>query len=162
MPRLVILLGLLSVLICLFSLSRYKSSKISNEPFNYQKEKKEYAEYIKRTTFKPKVKIVKKIEPPKEKKKPTVVLDTPILQNGHRVYTKIGKCTTCHGKYGEGRRSQKAPKIAGQYAWYNANALIAMKKKKRINKIMNPYLKKLSIKDLQDVAAYLEKLPWNQ
>ena len=165
MVRLIIFLILLSGLIWLFSLNRYKSLEISNKPFNYQEEKKKYAEYIKRTTINPLAKKEtekKKVEVPKKKEPPKVVLDTPALQNGHRVYTKIGKCVTCHGKYGEGRRSQKGPKISGQYAWYNSKQLIDMKKKRRINKIMDPYLKKLSTQDIQDVAAYLEKLPWNR
>ena len=162
MVRLIVFLSLIAGLICIISLNRYKSFTISNKSFNYQEEKKKHLEYLKRTSIhhivKTETKEVKKDNIKKEP--PKVALDTPALQNGFKVYTKTGKCVTCHGKHGEGRRSQKGPKIGGQYAWYNSKQLIDMKEKRRINKIMNPYLKKLSRKDIEDVAAYLEKLPW--
>ncbi len=90
----------------------------------------------------------------------TIPLDTEELKNGHNVFTKIGKCTTCHGMNGEGRKSQQAPKLAGQYDWYLYNQLVNMKSKVRENKKMEPYLKNLSDKEFQDVALYLSKLPF--
>ena len=157
MMRLIVFLTLLAGFVGIFSLLGYKSLPVSHHPFDYEKTKKEWLDYKKIVSnpvkSKPKKIVVKKSVP-------VVVLNTPQLKNGHKVFTQKGKCITCHGKYGEGRRSQKAPRIGGQYAWYNADALIKMKNKQRRNKVMEPFLKRLSSKDLNDVAAYLEKLPW--
>ena len=68
------------------------------------------------------------------------------------------KCISCHGKQGEGKKAQKAPKLAGQYEWYTVKQLQYMKSKKRINKAMNPYVKNLNDKDFADLAAYIKTL----
>lgn len=88
-----------------------------------------------------------------------IELSTPELQNGFAVYTQTGRCTTCHGKKGEGNKSQEAPKLAGQHSWYLASQLNKMKNKERLNPKMDIYIKKLTDKDFQDVALYLSKLP---
>lgn len=88
---------------------------------------------------------------------PLVVLDTPQLVNGNKLFAK---CVVCHGKEGQGKKGQKAPAIGGQHAWYLEASLIAMKSGKRVNKVMNPYIKKLEQQDFKDLAAYISKLPW--
>ena len=160
MMRLIVFLVLLAGFVGIFSLMRYKFLPVSQNSFDYEKTKKEWLDYRKIVSNPIKSKPEKK-EILVEKPIPVVELDTPQLKNGHKVFTQKGKCITCHGKYGEGKRSQKAPRIGGQYAWYNADALIKMKNKQRRNKLMEPFLKRLSLKDLNDVAVYLEKLPWN-
>ncbi|MDD0854307.1 c-type cytochrome [Halobacteriovorax sp. GB3] len=90
---------------------------------------------------------------------PLVVLDTPQLVSGDKLY---GKCIVCHGKRGEGKKSQNAPKIGGQMAWYIEKQIVDMQNKVRINKVMDPYIKKLSAQDVKDLSAYIEKLPWKE
>ena len=68
------------------------------------------------------------------------------------------KCIQCHGKQGEGKKSQKAPKLSGQYDWYITKQLVMMKDGSRINKAMNPYLKNLDKKEFEDLAAYIKTL----
>ncbi len=81
---------------------------------------------------------------------------TPQLERGAKLYKR---CVLCHGQRGQGKRSQKAPAIGGQYGWYVESVIVAMQKGERINKLMNPYIKKLSTQDIQDLAAYISKLP---
>lgn len=90
---------------------------------------------------------------------PVVVLDTPELQRGHELYQK---CIVCHGKLGEGKKSQNAPKVGGQLDWYIEQQLVNMKSGERVNAIMNPYLKPLGAQDFKDLAAYISKLPWQE
>ena len=59
-----------------------------------------------------------------------------------------------------GKKSQNAPKLAGQFDWYILSQLEAMKAGKRVNKVMQPYIKKLSSEDFKDLAAYIVKYSW--
>lgn len=71
------------------------------------------------------------------------------------------KCISCHGKQGEGKKSMKAPKIAGQHSWYLENQLKLIRDKKRTSgysKRMYPFVKKLSDKDIKALSDYLEGL----
>ena len=61
---------------------------------------------------------------------------------------------------GEGKKSQKAPKVAGQYLWYLKKQINDMKKKIRVNKVMDPFVKKLSVEEIADLSLYMSKLPW--
>ena len=88
---------------------------------------------------------------------PLVVLDTPQLTHGSELYKA---CVVCHGKRGDGKKSQNAPKIGGQMQWYIEKQLTDMKSGARVNKVMMPYLKKLEGNDFKDLAAYISKLPW--
>lgn len=90
---------------------------------------------------------------------PVVVLDTPELQRGSDLYQK---CIVCHGKVGEGKKAQIAPRIGGQLDWYIELQLANMKSGARVNAVMNPYLKPLESQDFKDLAAYISKLPWNK
>ncbi len=79
--------------------------------------------------------------------------------NGAKLYNK---CTSCHGKDGLGKSSQKAPMIAGQYDWYIVAQVTAIKSGKRSNKNakkMVPFVSKLSASDISDLAAYISTLP---
>ena len=75
--------------------------------------------------------------------------------NGAKLYKK---CIMCHGKKGEGKVSQKAPKLAGQYDWYIVSQLKAFKSKKRVNPKMYPFIKNLSDKDYADLGAYISTM----
>lgn len=68
------------------------------------------------------------------------------------------KCIACHGQNGEGNVSQQAPKIAGQYEWYIYSSLLQFKNLERKNPTMLPFIKNLSDKDYQDLAAYISSL----
>lgn len=72
------------------------------------------------------------------------------------------KCTACHGKDGLGKKSQRAPMIAGQYDWYITSQVKAIKSKTRSNantKKMYPFVKKLTDQDIADLATYISSLP---
>ena len=75
--------------------------------------------------------------------------------NGQTLYKK---CIACHGKKGEGKKSQKAPRLAGQYSWYTYTQLINFKAEERINPKMLPFIKNMSKKDFADLASYIEGL----
>jgi cytochrome c553 len=68
------------------------------------------------------------------------------------------KCVLCHGDNGEGKRSQKAPKIAGQFDWYLYKQLKDIKSMTRKNDAMIPYVKGLSDTDLKDLSAFISKM----
>ena len=82
-------------------------------------------------------------------------------EKGAKLYKK--KCVACHGKQGEGKKSQKAPKLAGQHDWYLYEQLVAIQSGKRVNKKMMPFVKGLSDQDLKDLAVYIStSFPWKQ
>ena len=68
------------------------------------------------------------------------------------------KCVLCHGENGEGKRSQKAPKIAGQFDWYLLKQLKDIKSMTRKNDAMMPYVKGLSDTDLKDLSSFISKM----
>lgn len=74
---------------------------------------------------------------------------------GEQLYQK---CVSCHGKNGEGDKTQKSPRIAGQHDWYLVTATKDFKSGKRSNPSMLPFLKNLTDQDLEDLAAYLSQL----
>ena len=132
----------------------------SNKAFDYQTFKKEQAL---------KEKVLEEIEEarlaalePKEEVKVVKVefkvdLNTEGLKRGHKLYSK---CIVCHGKTGKGKKSQNSPKVGGQYDWNIVSQVKAMKSGSRVNKVMNPYIKKLSEQDIKDLGEYIAKLPW--
>ena len=155
MTRLIVFAISVISLIGILSLRKFKEEPVSNKKFSYVKEEKDWKKFK------------AAIDPVKEKKKVVamapkpsgmvVVLDTEELKNGKKLYAK---CIVCHGKYGEGKTAQKAPKIGGQYAWYLEEQVINMQKGVRVNKAMMPYIKNLSQQDISDISAYVAKLPW--
>jgi cytochrome c553 len=83
--------------------------------------------------------------------------------NANSLYKK--KCMSCHGKNAEGKKSQKAPKLAGQHAWYLESQIKLIRDKKRKSghsKRMYPFVKKLTNKEIKEVAKYLEGIEKKQ
>jgi cytochrome c553 len=77
---------------------------------------------------------------------------------GEKLYKR---CASCHGIDAMGKKSQKAPMLAGQFDWYILTQLKAIKDKVRNNKNtakMYPFVKKLTDDDFSDLAAYISTL----
>ena len=68
------------------------------------------------------------------------------------------KCVLCHGQNGEGKASEKAPQIAGQYDWYIKKAITDFKTGARKNPVMLPYIKNLSPSYIDQLAQYISQL----
>ena len=82
-------------------------------------------------------------------------------ENGMKIYKR--KCVACHGKQGEGKKSQKAPRLAGQHDWYLYEQLVATQSGKRKNPKMIPFIKGLSDQDFKDLATYIStSFPWKK
>ena len=75
--------------------------------------------------------------------------------NGEQLFQK---CIMCHGENGQGKESQNAPRIAGQFDWYIVTALKDFKSGARKNPAMMPYIKDLSESDFEDLAAYISSI----
>ncbi len=160
MTRLIVFLSVLTALVFALVLFSYKSLPVSNQKFNITNTAE---------SFHQKTALVETLLAPKEKSlevevevkeyAPIVDLDTPQLVSGHKLYNQ---CISCHGKGGEGKTSQKAPFIGGQFDWYIEKQLTDMKSGARVNVVMNPYLKGLSPQDMKDLAAYVSRLPWKK
>ncbi len=78
-----------------------------------------------------------------------------------KLYKK--KCVSCHGKQGEGKKSQKAPRIGGQYEWYIESQINDIKSKKRKNgnsKKMVTFVKKLKDEEIKALSKYIAGLEW--
>ena len=152
------LLGLAAVM----NFGSYNSIEVDNTRFDMKKAEeafkakkkekfaleKQYAEAIAPKVVNEDVEIVVK---------PLVELTTPQLERGHALYKQ---CITCHAKDGAGKKSNKAPRIGGQMAWYLEKQLLDMKNLVRVNKNMATIVKKLSVEDIKDLAVYTAKLPW--
>ncbi len=158
MTRLVLFLSLLVGLVSIVALRTYQSAPLSNVRFDVKSAAESYhaqQDEIEKALHPPMME-EEVAEAPKEVEF-QVALDTPQLQNGAQVYKQ---CVVCHGKNGEGNKSQNAPRVGGQFDWYLELQLANMKSKVRDNAIMEPYLKKLNAQDMKDVAQYLSKFPW--
>ena len=81
-------------------------------------------------------------------------------QDASRGQALYKKCISCHGASGEGKKSMKAPKLAGQFDWYLVDQLNSFKSLKRKNTKMYPFIKNLNEQDFKDLAAYLSSLKW--
>ena len=78
------------------------------------------------------------------------------IENGKKIYQS---CVQCHGQDGLGIKSEAAPAIKGQHAWYIESSIKAFKLgKDRKNPKMLPFIQKLSASDIQDVAAYVSQM----
>jgi len=69
----------------------------------------------------------------------------------------FAKCVACHGKTGMGKKSQKAPMLAGQFDWYIEQQILAIKNGTRSNnhaKKMIPYVKNLSESDKKEKRSH--------
>lgn len=160
MAKFITLIVLVGGIVSVLSLGKFKNLPVENKKFNFEEQKLKHEKHIATLHELEMAKHAKpEAEEKKEKKEFVVVLDTPELEKGHSLY---GKCIACHGKLGQGKKSQKAPRIGGQMAWYIEKSLSAMKSQERINKVMDPYLKNLEPQDFKALAAYIEKLPWSE
>ena len=160
MTRLIVFLSVLTALVLALVLFSYKSLPVSNEKFNVTKVAESYHNQtaLVETLLAPKEKVIEAEVEVKEYA-PVVELDTPQLVSGHKLYTQ---CISCHGKGGEGKASQKAPFIGGQFDWYIEKQLVDMKSGVRENAAMSTILKGLKPQDMKDLAAYVSKLPWKK
>jgi cytochrome c553 len=160
MTRLIVFLSVLAGFVIALAMFSYKSLPVSNEKFDLLKTEKSHKEMVE---------LIHHVTAPKEKASevevvvkeyaPIVDLNTPQLVSGHKLYNQ---CISCHGKGGEGKSSQKAPFIGGQYDWYIEKQLTDMKAGVRVNVAMNTILKALSPADMKDLAAYVSRLPWKK
>jgi cytochrome c553 len=161
MTRLVTFSVVLVALLIAISFDKYKELPVSNALFSFEKQEQSYKAHVLEIKELEEQRLAslhpKKVEEKVVVAGPLVVLDTPQLVHGSELYKA---CVVCHGKKGNGKKSQKSPKIGGQMAWYINKQLSSMKDGSRINKVMNPYLKKLGSNDFKDLAAYISKLPW--
>lgn len=156
MAKLIFFIVLLTALASVAVLSNYKGLEIDNENFASKEENR--LSQIKKEEEERLAAIEAAKKAAMEPKKVELVLDTPELKNGHEVYFKKGKCITCHGRKGEGKKSQQAPKLAAQHDWYIYSTLNKVKTGERVVAKMKPYLKGLSDQDFKDVSLYLSQL----
>ena len=149
--------ALLAIVLVLNLRNHQHHGEMAEGRFDFEKAKVEHEKHVEemeRLTA-PKEEVAEAKEEKKEG--PLVELTTPELQRGSELYKK---CIACHGNSGEGKKAQNAPHIGGQYDWYIALQLNNMKNKVRINKVMDPFVSRLSDQDMKDLAAYVSKLPW--
>tara|TARA_R110000868_G_scaffold164359_13_gene396916 strand:+ start:2190 stop:2639 length:450 start_codon:yes stop_codon:yes gene_type:complete len=143
------------------SLGSYNTVPVDNSSFTYETVKKQHEEKLETIAALEQARLdaIKKANAVEEEvvEGPLVVLDTPQLQSGHDLYAK---CIVCHGKAGEGKKSQNAPAIGGQFDWYLEKQVVAMQTGERPNQVMMPYIRALSAQDIKDLSAYISKLPW--
>ena len=160
MTRLMVFLSVLTGFILILVLYTFKTLPVTNEKFDLKKTETAYKAHVEKIL---EVTAPKEVESAAEVAEveyaPVVDLNTPQLVAGNKLFNQ---CIACHGKGGEGKASQKAPHIGGQYDWYIEKQLTDMKGGARINVAMVPIVKGLSPNDIKDVAAYVTKLPWNK
>lgn len=161
MTRLVVFIGVLIGFVCALAMFSYKSLPVSNAKFDLATVEKAHTERqeLIAVLLAPKPKAVEEEEVAVKEYAPHVDLNTPELERGFKLYSK---CISCHGKGGEGRVSQKAPFIGGQFDWYIEKQITDMQTGVRSNPVMDPYIKGLSAQDVKDLAAYVSKLPWKK
>lgn len=162
MARLVIFCLFLGGLALVMNFSSYNNVKVDNTYFDLAKKEAEHKKHL--------AELVELEKMHKEATTPKVIteevasgpktiipLDTPQLERAHVLYKQ---CIACHGKAGEGKKANKAPKIGGQMGWYVKKQLADMKAKIRVNKNMASIVAKLSDEDIEDLSVYIAKLPW--
>jgi len=160
MTRLVIFLAVLVGLVLALILFSYNDLPVNNSKFDFNKVQEAYQNHTE---------LIHELTTPKEKTAevevvvteyaPVVELSTPELVSGHKLFNQ---CISCHGKGGEGKASQKAPFIGGQYDWYIEKQLTDMSSGERVNAPMATIVKALSPQDIKDLAAYVSHLPWKK
>ena len=89
------------------------------------------------------------------------------LARGKQIYRggdfgkRISACIACHGPNGTGNPQAGFPVLSGQHADYTVQQLLAFKKgirKNDLNHIMQDISSRMSRKDMQAVAQYIEGL----
>ena len=94
-----------------------------------------------------------------------ILLNVSFAGNAEKGAKLYSKCIACHGKTGMGKKSQKAPMIAGQYDWYIISQINAIKTGKRSNrntKKMMPFVKNLKQEQIEDLAAYISSMAFKE
>lgn len=161
MTKLVTFIGVLIAISGVLFLTQYKSLPVSNERFSFENAKQAHETHLAELAVleAKRLAILNPVEEEIVEAAPVelVALTTPQLVNGHELYQK---CIVCHGRSGEGRLSQNSPAIGGQHEWYIISSLRDMKEGRRINAVMNPFLRPLDEEDFKDLAAYISLLPW--
>ena len=153
MGKLVTFLITLLGLVIVSSLVKYRELPTTSERFSFEKASEAHSQKLKELAeleAKREEHLHPKVVEEVVETGPVVVLDTPELQRGSDLYQK---CIVCHGKLGEGKKGQNAPRIGGQLDWYIELQLSNMKSGARVNAVMNPYLKPLEAQDFKDLAA---------
>jgi len=158
MNKLVVLILVLVSFVGILFLDGFKRLTPNNTPVTFEDLKKGHEEKL---ALLAKIEESKLAKPEEEVKEAAPVfkveLTTEALKRGHDLYSK---CIVCHGQLGEGKKSQNAPKIGGQYDWYIVAQLKKIKSKERDNAVMMPYISKLTDQDFSDLGEYISKLPW--
>ncbi|NOT78967.1 MAG: c-type cytochrome [Bacteriovoracaceae bacterium] len=160
MTRLIVFLSVLATFVLALVMFSYKSLPVSNEKFDIKATEEKHREHsqLVETLLAPKEKVAE-VEVVVKEYAPVVDLNTPQLVSGHKLFNQ---CISCHGKGGEGKSSQKAPFIGGQFDWYIEKQLTEMKSGARNNVSMAVIVKGLSPQDMKDLAAYVSLLPWKK
>ena len=160
MTRVTILSIFCALIVAVINLKGDGDLKVEKTYFNLEK----YEE-----SYKKEVELIAELSAPKEQEVvleevaapvdlgPVLELTTESQLSGQKLYRK---CITCHGKHANGKKSQKAPKLAGQYDWYIADKIKQMQDGIWENKVMYPYIKNLSNQDIKDLAAFLSAYQW--
>lgn len=166
MTRLVLFFVFISLIISVLSLRYFQGHNPDTKSFNLaayekmQEEKQQAIQKYKVEQFNLEHGIAETVE--EKESAPVaaveVVLDSDEAKRGAKLFQS--KCIMCHGKNGEGKKGQNAPKLAGQFDWYLEKQLQDFKAKIRVNKVMDPYVKPLNAQDLKDLAVYISKFPW--
>ncbi len=158
MQRVTVLLVFLTLIIIVLNLKSGQNLEVEKSFFDLEKYSKSYHAEKDLIAELSAPKVVEEIvEEVVENIEPIVELTTESQIRGQKLYSK---CITCHGKHGTGKKSQKAPKLAGQYDWYIADKIKQMQDGIWENKVMYPYIKKLTAQDRQDLGAFLSAYKW--
>jgi len=70
---------------------------------------------------------------------------------------KSKTCAACHGADGNSPNTPDTPRLAGQHADYLVKALLAYQNGTRKNAIMAPMAKPLTLRDMEDLAAFYSR-----
>lgn len=158
MARIITFIGMCVGILLVLNLKSFHDLPVNNAAFNYDEAQKNYTEKMAMLHELTKAHEEEKPEEVEEKPQgPVVVLDTEELKRGSELFQK---CLICHGKLGEGKASQKAPRIGGQHDWYIELQIKNMRDGNRVNAVMMPYVRNLSDQDIADLSVYISKLPW--
>src|SRR5262245_9608239 len=69
---------------------------------------------------------------------------------------KSQTCAACHGADGNSQ-APDFPRLAGQHFDYLVHSILSYKNGRRKNAIMTPQVEKLSLRDIEDLAAYFSQ-----
>ena len=159
MGRITVLLIFSTLIIVVLNLKSGQNLQVEKKFFNLDNYEKSYdaEQTLISELTSPKVEEKEIVEEVIENLEPVIELTTDSQKRGQKLYSK---CITCHGKHGTGKKSQKAPKLAGQYSWYIADKIKQMQDGIWENKVMYPYIKKLSAQDREDLGNFLSAYKW--